>query len=232
MQVNILSRQAAIAFCKEKHNYESAIISISDPYTEYDSEPFADSDNNVVAILRVSFSDADTPGRDVYGREVEDDDLITDKDAATIVDFVERYKNNKIIVHCDAGISRSSGVAAAILKHYTGNDDAVFDSRYFHPNMRCYFKVLKAFEGSKAEEGKVSIPLPNGFELRAEGVTNSEIPAEIYVGILDKNGAWHQDLAIIRLAPDSDNKSFEVLVYADKDDEDYTNRFHIGLFEE
>jgi hypothetical protein len=51
MQVNILSRQAAIAFCKEKHDYESAIISISDPYTEYDSEPFADSDNNCCGLL-------------------------------------------------------------------------------------------------------------------------------------------------------------------------------------
>ena len=61
---------------------------------------------------------------------------------------------------------------------------------------------------------------------------------EIYIGI-EKNGVWTQDLAVIREKyhyednPISDildvvnEDKFEVLVYADKDNEDYTNRFTI-----
>ena len=52
-----------------------------------------------------------------------------------------------IIVHCEAGISRSAGVAAALSKILNGNDDYFFD--YFHnryvPNMTCYRRILEAF---------------------------------------------------------------------------------------
>ena len=64
---------------------------------------------------------------------------------------------------------------------------------------------------------------------------------EIYVGI-EKNGVWVQDLAIVREkyhyedSPNSDlptvvnEDKFEVLVYANKDDEDYTNKFIIEQY--
>ena len=65
---------------------------------------------------------------------------------------------------------------------------------------------------------------------------------EIYVGI-EKNGVWVQDLAILREkfhykdSHDSDilptvvnEGKFEVLVYANKDDEDYTNKFIIEQY--
>lgn len=48
--------------------------------------------------------------------------------------------------------------------------------------------------------------------------------------ITDKNNAVHQDLVIVRHL-DNGNK-FEVIVYADKDDEDYTNKFEIELYKE
>ena len=47
-----------------------------------------------------------------------------------------------VIVHCDAGISRSSGVAAAILKAKTGDDSQIFNSPKYRPNMRCYRIIL------------------------------------------------------------------------------------------
>lgn len=65
---------------------------------------------------------------------------------------------------------------------------------------------------------------------------------EIYVGV-EKNGVWVQDLAIVREkchykdSHDSDilptvvnEGKFEVLVYANKDDEDYTNKFIIEQY--
>ena len=50
-----------------------------------------------------------------------------------------------MIVHCDAGISRSSGVAAAILKAKTGDDSQIFNNPKYRPNMRCYRIVLDEF---------------------------------------------------------------------------------------
>lgn len=65
---------------------------------------------------------------------------------------------------------------------------------------------------------------------------------EIYIGI-EKNGVWVQDLAIVRekyhykdihdsdILPTVVNEGkFEVLVYANKDDEDYTNKFIIEQY--
>ena len=68
-------------------------------------------------------------------------DLLCDKDAERIVEFSEKYKDKLLIIHCDAGISRSSGIAAAILRHYTGDDAEIFDNYSYDPNMWCYFKI-------------------------------------------------------------------------------------------
>ena len=69
---------------------------------------------------------------------------MSDKDAERIVEFLTRHPNVDVIVHCDAGISRSSGVAAAILKYLTGDDSSIFDNARLHPNMWCYRKTLNA----------------------------------------------------------------------------------------
>lgn len=148
ISIGILSRFQASEYCQIKHKTDSVIISISTPNVDYTGYPVeADDENRVVAILSIEFMDADNPGDyDVYGCMTTIDDLMTDEDAKKIVAFVEKYKDKRILVHCDAGISRSSAVAAAILKHYTGNDDMIFDSRWYNPNRWVYRKVLEAFE--------------------------------------------------------------------------------------
>ena len=65
-------------------------------------------------------------------------------DAKKIVEFLKKYPNTDIIVHCDAGISRSSGVAAAIMKWATGDDSPIFKSYRYCPNTWCYRKTLEA----------------------------------------------------------------------------------------
>ncbi len=148
ISISILSRFRASEYCKNKHKTDSVIISISTPNVDYsDCIIEANKENRVIDILPIEFMDADSPGNDdVYGNPTTIDDLMSDEDAKKIVEFVKKYKDKRILVHCDAGISRSSAVAAAILKHYTGDDSMIFDSRWYNPNRWVYRKVLEAFE--------------------------------------------------------------------------------------
>lgn len=146
-----MSRRDAIAYCHKPHEKPAVMISVSDPYMAYVSKPFCSQANRLRNILPLWFADADTPGMTVAGAEESafqymagNSDLMSDEDGAKIKEFVERHKDVDIIVHCDAGISRSSGIAAAILKYLTGDDSAIFDDPKYYPNMLCYRKTLNA----------------------------------------------------------------------------------------
>lgn len=101
-------------------------------------------------------------------------------------------------------------------------------------------KMLKMItEGvlMKSGDNRITIELPKGLKLVAEQNIDPEYQNEIYVGIETPDGIWHQDLVIIRNAYSIDDNlivnwitgKFEVLVYANKDDEDYTNKFSVEL---
>ena len=147
IRVRVMNRLDATYYCSNPHNEKAVIISISTPYLNYEIGPYTNAENGVQDILKLSFFDADEPDSlDVNNVVSADSDLMSDEDAAKIADFVEDNIQHLIIVHCDAGISRSSAIAAAILLHYTGDDSAIFDNeRAYSPNMWVYFKVLKAF---------------------------------------------------------------------------------------
>lgn len=89
----------------------------------------------------------------------------------------------------------------------------------------------------KSGDNRIAIELPKGLKLVAEQNVNPEYQNEIYVGIETSDGIWHQDLAVIRNAYFIDDNlvvnwnpyKFEILVYANKDDEDYTNKFSVEL---
>jgi protein-tyrosine phosphatase len=120
-----------------KINEPTLIISITDPAKT--PNVFA-KNSNIVSICRVSFDDTDP---DIL---INGEVLMTQSDANKIKDFIMAYKNKveTIIVHCEAGISRSAGICAAIQKYLTGDDSAIFDSHYFCPNMHCYRLMLNA----------------------------------------------------------------------------------------
>lgn len=145
MNISVMSRSNAIRYCYQPHTGKSVMISISDPRMIYTSAPFTSNENGIHAILRLSFSDADRPGPDVYGNSVDESDLMTDQDAKRVSDFVLANSGADIIVHCDAGISRSAGVAAAIMKYLRGDDKPIFNNLRYCPNMWCYRKTLNAF---------------------------------------------------------------------------------------
>lgn len=87
-------------------------------------------------------------------------------------------------------------------------------------------------------EGKIVIPLSNGYELVAEQNTDPNYRNEIFIGITDGNGVWWQDLAVVRNAYEIGDDlgvrwkedEFDVLVYSDENNEDFTHDFTVGLY--
>jgi len=76
-------------------------------------------------VLGLKFHDIDTQS-DLLGLKV-----ISKDDVKQIYEFVNKYKNNinHIVVNCDAGQSRSAGVAAALAKILNGDDMEIFKAK-------------------------------------------------------------------------------------------------------
>ena len=160
IKVYVLSRNLATKYCRQTNDNPVAIISISTPGVEYEESPFISKKNKVAEILSLTFRDADCPEtKDVYGYIAHLEDLMSDNDAQKVAEFAERHKDKPIIVHCDAGISRSSAIGAALLRVYNGSDDEIFNSRWFAPNMWCYYKTLKAFGYDYTPDGVVEVQI-------------------------------------------------------------------------
>ena len=88
-------------------------------------------DANMRGVLRLRFDDAD-------GGEGE---LFDSRHAELVEDFLRSHADVPVVaVHCDAGMSRSAGLAAALTKAGGGDDSAFFGTRT--PNMRVYRVML------------------------------------------------------------------------------------------
>ena len=119
IDIRILNRKEAKKFSYEPHDFKTAIISITD--TDKADVIFEKNETNGIrAILRLKFDDVE--------RDYKNEHCITKEDAESIVKFVNKNKNkvDKFIVHCEAGVSRSAGVGAAIMKALNGDDWDVF----------------------------------------------------------------------------------------------------------
>lgn len=145
MQFKIMSRTKARRFTYAPECcFDCIIISITDPGS--DPNRFCSYNSCIKGILRLEFDDVDSP----------EPLCITEKDADLILDFVEKYKDvaDLVIVHCEAGISRSAGVAAALMKIYNHDDWEVFDNPRYCPNMTCYRTVLMQYYERMARESE------------------------------------------------------------------------------
>jgi predicted protein tyrosine phosphatase len=91
----------------------------------------------------LSFLDADAPTA-----EMPEEQLFSNEQAAKVWSFVANRPADVtlIVVHCDAGVSRSAGIAAALAKVFLGDDTEFFGGRY-RPNRRVYRAVLEAALG-------------------------------------------------------------------------------------
>lgn len=95
---------------------------------------------DIVGILNLQFEDWDDP---------KDKTTISEEDAAKIAAFVNKFNDKEqpfvLYVNCEAGVSRSAGVAAAIAKFLFNDDEQFFRTKL--PNMLCYRRVLNALNG-------------------------------------------------------------------------------------
>lgn len=132
-----------------------AIISITDPTS--DSATFKPNEYcRGVLFLKfydIDFTDPEKTDDQVAVMRDYGHGLFKDDQAKQIVDFVEEIKDKvKIIIcNCDAGISRSSAVAAAIQKYLTGSDKEIFNDDRYLPNMYVYRKLLNEFHGREVK---------------------------------------------------------------------------------
>ena len=141
IDIRILNRKEVKKFSCESHDFKTAIISITD--TDKADVIFEKNEiNGIRAILKLKFDDVERDSKDLH--------CITKEDAENIVKFVNKNKSkvDKFIVHCEAGVSRSAGVGAAIMKALNGDDWVVFNNPIMCPNMKCYRTVLNAFQNA------------------------------------------------------------------------------------
>ena len=117
----------------EQNQYNANIISITSQPT------YADIKNcGPTLFLHSEDFDTELPGWSIQPIQKED----AEKIAAFVM--INKHNGRRFIVQCDAGISRSAGVAAALMKYFNGDDSPIFDNPQYCPNMRCYRMVLEA----------------------------------------------------------------------------------------
>lgn len=140
MEVEVRSR---LTVNQWKAKETGVVISISEPRSNH---PLIEEKPELKEVLRLSFHDIDIETSEF------DHSRMTDEDAKLVATFVEKHKNvDMMIVQCDAGISRSSGIAAAILKHLTGDDSQIFNDKRFLPNRWVYSKTLEALAANRSD---------------------------------------------------------------------------------
>lgn len=142
VRIKVMSRKEASDFSFTNFQERIAIISINsydEPYNMFDNE-----NPNIVDVLFLRFDDV----------EAGELNQMTKSDAERIIAFVNNVisKVDQIIVHCGAGISRSAGVAAALMLILNGDDSLIFDNPKMCPNRSCYRLLLNTFFGSFNEE--------------------------------------------------------------------------------
>lgn len=114
-----------------KEDKPHVVISITSPNYHFPTLP----DNpNRLDVLRLSFRDTELC--------CELDKQFTKKEAVQIIDFVLKHRRNikAIWINCEAGISRSPAVAAALEKWFNHSDSQWFKN--YVPNRRVYAILL------------------------------------------------------------------------------------------
>lgn len=137
-----MSRKEASDFSFTNFQERTIIISINSCDELFNA--FNMNNPNLTDILFLRFDDV----------EAGEINQMTKSDAEKIISFVNKYvdKVDQIIVHCGAGVSRSAGIAAALMLIINNNDSPIFDNPKFCPNRHCYRTLLNTFFGSFNEE--------------------------------------------------------------------------------
>lgn len=136
MYIEVMNRRDATRLCyKPSSGRKISMISIFTPGDEYQSGPVVR--NGVKALLTVGFCDV--------SEDSPETPAITQEDADKIAQFI-LYRVSKgcddFIIHCDAGMSRSAGVARAMELFFNVPADNVV---YQHGNFANNFVFRMVF---------------------------------------------------------------------------------------
>lgn len=95
-------------------------------------------------VLHLAFHDAEPTSSPALDAQVT---LMTPDHARQIWAFVEKHRNEvgAVLVHCEAGMSRSPAVAAALCKVMGGDERRFW--REYQPNMHVYRLMIEAANG-------------------------------------------------------------------------------------
>ena len=145
MNIKILSRVKAVKLSYTDFEGDKIIISISDPFNE--PAHFNKNNNSIKEILYLSFYDISEETKDIFGGYSS----MSPDDALKVVHFVNKWKDkvDTIWVHCEVGVSRSAGIAMAIMEHLNMDLTPILESTTYYPNMLCYELTKKALNNSK-----------------------------------------------------------------------------------
>ena len=101
-------------------------------------EKYRRENKNIINVAYVQFDDIDS------SETINGETPMSKSDAKTIVDAFMKYKDRveQIIVHCDAGYSRSPAVAAALAKALGMSDEVYFSSGQYCPNRHVYRMMM------------------------------------------------------------------------------------------
>lgn len=102
------------------------------------------SEDNRVGLLRLVFEDITQP---------DTPESFTPAQAAEILDFVASVwdKVDVFLIHCDAGLSRSPAVAAALSRIYYGDDGQWFELDF--PNRLVYDLLVETHSRRSEDRG-------------------------------------------------------------------------------
>ena len=93
---------------------------------------------------------------EVFDTELEDKPFSFNfGEALKIKEFLDEKNDfERLYVCCDSGESRSTAVAAAVMRYYGKNDKEIWINPHYHPNMLVYREQCRAF-GKRAPKLKL-----------------------------------------------------------------------------
>lgn len=129
-----LSREKAIRLSYSDFDNNKIIISIRDPNNV--KPEFNINNSSIKDILYLSFYDISEEAKSIFGGY----ESMSPIDAILIRDFVLKWQNeiDAIWVQCEMGMSRSAGIAAAIMEYFDMDSKEILESNQYYPNKLCY----------------------------------------------------------------------------------------------
>jgi predicted protein tyrosine phosphatase len=134
------------AACKFNHDKPWACISVSEDEVISQGIAKVMPSENRVGLLSLAFHDIWLEKHTHLG---EGYNLMEQKHAAQVVAFVEQVWDNVelLMIHCHAGISRSSAIGKAISEKYEDQFHSYY-SKLYRPNPHVYKLVQEQFNGN------------------------------------------------------------------------------------